>query len=413
VFFKRELEKNFDVLAKNKRPFYLLGFMFFFWTLFDGLIAYIAPILITSRGFSATEMGLIIASSNIFGLIFDFILVRFLKNTNYRRLFLIVYLLCFAYPIFLWLSKSVGVFLISMMIWGLYGDLNNFAIYNFLGRHSKEEDHCRDSGIVDLSRGLGYLIAPIISGILVVEAIDFFPVSLSISFLAISMTLFVLLIGLKIKEESTILEHKAHNYNFLKELSVLRKIGKLLLPVLLFNIAIHIFDALIWTIGPIYSQNFPNFEDFGGFFMTAYSLPTLLFLWLADPVSKRFGKKRTAYLSFFLGCVFVLPLAVVSNPVPILIFMFISSIVSALAWPAIRGAFTDYIAESPSYGKEIETLNDLSCNVGYIIGPIIGGIMVDNIGYNNMFLVISIAGMSLTLFLFLITPRNIRVVVHR
>lgn len=413
MFLKKDLEKNFASLAKNKRPFYLLGLMFFFWTLFDGLIAYIAPILITSRGFSVTQMGLIIASSNIFGMMFDFVLVKYLRSANYRRLFLLVYLLCFAYPVFLWFSKSIGMFLMSMMIWGLYGDLNNFAIYNFLGRHSKEEDHCKDSGIVDMSRGLGYLMAPIVAGILVVKAIDFFPVSLSLSFLAISMVLYVLITGLKIKEESAVAEHKAHDYAFFKEITILKKIGGLLFPVLLFNVAIHIFDALIWTIGPIYSQNFPDFKDFGGYFMTAYSLPTLMFLWLSEPMSKKLGKKRTAYLSFLLGCIFTLPIAFLSQPVPILISMFLASVASALSWPAIRGTFTDYMAESPGYNKEIGTLNDLSNNVGYIIGPIIGGIMVDNIGYGNMFLVISIAGISLALFLFLITPRSIRVVLHR
>jgi len=139
MFLKKDLEKNFASLAKNKRPFYLLGLMFFFWTLFDGLIAYMPPILITDRGFSVTEMGLIIASSNIFGMIFDFVLVKYLRSANYRRLFLLVYLLCFAYPIFLWFSKSLGMFLISMMIWGLYGDLNNFATYNFWEDIQKRE----------------------------------------------------------------------------------------------------------------------------------------------------------------------------------------------------------------------------------------------------------------------------------
>ena len=139
MFLKKDLEKNFASLTKNKRPFYLLRLMFFFWTLFDGLIAYIAPILITDRGFSVTEMGIIIASSNIFGMIFDFVLVKYLRSANYRRLFLLVYLLCFAYPIFLWFSKSLGMFLISMMIWGLYGDLNNFATYNFWEDIQKRE----------------------------------------------------------------------------------------------------------------------------------------------------------------------------------------------------------------------------------------------------------------------------------
>ena len=111
-----------------------------------------------------------------------------------------------------------------MMIWGLYGDLNNLAVYNFLGRHSKEEDHCKDSVIVDLGRGLGYLIAPLIAGALVVEAIDFFPLSLSISFLIISMVVYVLITRLKIKEESAVVEHETHNDIFLEKLIYCEKL---------------------------------------------------------------------------------------------------------------------------------------------------------------------------------------------
>lgn len=413
MWFKNNLDKRISGLNWRGKHFYLLGFMFFFWTLFDGLIAYLAPILITSRGFTTTQMGIIIATSNIFGVVFDLILVKYLKNTGYRRLFFIVYILCFAYPIFLWLSKEVGMFLISMMIWGLYGDLNNFAIFDFLSRHSKEENHCRDSGIVDMTRGMGYLMAPIISGMLIVKTVDFFPISLSISFLAISMMFYLMIGGLKIKEESGVAEYKAHRYSFFREIKVLREIGKVLLPVLIFNVAIHAFDALIWTIGPVYSQNFPQFKDFGGFFMTAYSLPSLMFMWLVEPVSKKIGKKRTAYLSFLLGCLLIFPITFSKEPIFILGLMFLSSIASSLAWPAIRGAFTDYIAESPHYGREITTLNDFSCNIGYIVGPIIGGLMVDRVGYGNMFFISAITGMSLTLFLFLITPRKIQVVIHR
>ena len=412
MFSKNGWQKNFVSLVKNKKAFYLLGIMLFFWTLFDGLMTYVTPVLITSRGFSVAQMGLIIASSNIFGVIFDFVLIKFLRSANYRRLFLVIYLLCFAFPIFLWFSKNIGMFLISMMIWGLYGDLDNLAVYNFLGRHSKEEDHCNDSVIVDLGRGLGYLIAPLIAGALVVEVIDFFPLSLSISFLIISMAVYVLITRLKIKEESAVVEHEIHDDIFLEKINILRKIGKLLFPVLLFNMALYIYDALIWTIGPIYSQNFPDFKDFGGYFIAAYSLPSFIFLWLSA-VSKKLGKKRTAYLAFLLGCILLLPITFLSKPIPILIFMFLSSTASAMSWPAMMATFTDYIAESPSYNKEIGTLNDLSNNLGHIIGPIIGGIMVDKIGYGNMFLAISVAGILLVGYLFLITPRNIRVVLDK
>ena len=34
-----------------------------------------------------------------------------------------------------------------------------------------------------------------------------------------------------------------------------------LLPVLLFMVTLYLFDATFWTIGPLFSQNFPEFKQ--------------------------------------------------------------------------------------------------------------------------------------------------------
>ena len=91
---------RFDfVLNRYQKVIYSAALLLLFWALFDGFLAYILPVQITRLGFSATSMGLILSASNVFGLIFDFFLARYLTNTNYRRLFLMVFALCFVYPI--------------------------------------------------------------------------------------------------------------------------------------------------------------------------------------------------------------------------------------------------------------------------------------------------------------------------
>ena len=41
----------------NNRHIYLLSFMILFWTLFDSIMTYITPLVITKQGFSDTIMG--------------------------------------------------------------------------------------------------------------------------------------------------------------------------------------------------------------------------------------------------------------------------------------------------------------------------------------------------------------------
>lgn len=395
---------------------YSAGMLLMFWAVFDGILAYILPVLITDLGYTATQMGLLIASSNIFGALFDFVLAKFITNTNYRRLFLVIYGLCFIYPLLLWQAKTIPLFLISMFIWGLYGDLQTFAQFDFVNRRVKKENYSQSVGVMDVFKCLGYLIAPIVAGLVVIETIDFFPFSLSLSFLLISLIFYLILVQLSPKRDSAEYDQtpKYTKYNFFKEFKVIKSVGKILWPVLLFNVLLHIFDSAIWTIGPLFAQYFDtNFKDFGGYFMAAYMLPSVTMGWLVGTLCRRFGKKKTAMVSFFLSCLFMIPISFLKIPSLIIFFMLVSSIGSSLAWPALRSAYSDYINESHSYSKEIEGLNDFSSNIGYIIGPIVGGVMADLAGVQNVFTILAVAGVIAVEILFLITPKHIQVVIHR
>jgi len=385
--------------------------MFFFYTLFDGLLAYILPIHITNLGFSNTEMGLIIGSSNIFGLIFDFLLAKYITNTHHRRLFLVVYGLCFLYPLLLWSAKTLPLFMIAMSVWGLYGDLNNFATFDLVSRRAKFDDHSKMFGIFGVFRSLGYLIAPLIAGAIIVKAITFFPFSLALSFIITTFIFYLILVQVSPKKDSPEFDHtpKYRKYNFIREFHLLKNVAKILYPVLFFSIILCVFDAVFWTIGPIFSEGFASFSDFGGLFMAAYTLPVLFVNWFIKPITARFGKKRTALIAFFFGNLFLLPIGFISSPIPIIIFVFISSLVSSIAWPAIEGAYADYITESHAYQKEIEGLNDITANIGYIIGPIFGGFMADFVGVKQVFLPLIIFNLFIVLILLKVTPKTITV----
>jgi MFS family permease len=356
-------------------------------------------------------MGLIIGSSNIFGLIFDFLLAKYITNTNYRRLFLIVYGLCFIYPLLLWSAKTLPLFMIAMSVWGLYGDLNNFATFDFVSRRSKFVDHSKTFGVIGVFRSLGYLIAPLIAGVIVVKTITFFPFSLALSFIIVTFIFYLILVQISPKKDSLEFDHtqKYRKYNFIREFYLLKNIAKILSPVLFFSVLLCIFDAVFWTIGPIFSKAFTNFSDFGGLFMTAYTLPVLFVSWFIKPITAHFGKKRTALIAFFLGNLFLLPITFISNPAPILIFIFLSSLISSVAWPSLEGAYADYITESNAYQKEIESLNDVTANIGYIIGPIFGGFMADFVGIKHVFLPLVLVNLFVVLILLKFTPKTITV----
>src|SRR5476651_1631208 len=95
-------------------PLHIVCIMLFFWSLFDGIGSYIAPLAITDDGLSKTMLGLVIGSSSFFGAIFDFLMSKYLRNTHFRRIYLLMFALCFTYPLILWHAKTIWIFLIAM-----------------------------------------------------------------------------------------------------------------------------------------------------------------------------------------------------------------------------------------------------------------------------------------------------------
>ena len=404
IFFKQTFSLSQKLLST-------VCLMILFWAIFNGIVCYIIPLFITDLGFSKTVMGLLIASSNVFGAIFDFLLCKFLRNTHYRRLFFILYILSFIYPLLVWSSKTLPIFIISMAVWGLYGDIKNFASFDFIGNHYKR-NNCQRFGILGIFESVGYLLAPIFAGILMTNVINSLPFIFATIFVFISYLFYLVLVKLSSRNQE-VPEVRYRRANFFREFVLWRKIGDILLPVLIFNTLLFIFDATFWAIGPLLSLEFPSFKDFSGFFMAIYILPTLLIGWFVNKITRKYGKKRTAHVAFLIGNIFLLPLFFLKEPVIILITIFFSSFFASFAWPALRSAYADYIYESDKYDKEIESLNDFSTNLGYIIGPIMAGFIADRIGINSTFTLLGIFNIIFVVYLIFITPKSINVVVKK
>jgi len=412
MFFLKNVTTKINKFPLDKKIFLNLIILILFWAIFDGTVSYTAPLFLTSLGLTKTQMGLIIASSSVFGAAFDFFLSKVCKNIHYRRLFLFMYILCFIYPFILWSSsKIIFMSIIAMAVWGFYYDLMNFSVFDFIGNHSESENSQR-FGIAAIFKNIGVLIAPILAGFLITDVITFTPFIVALIFISISFLFYLVLAKLSLNDK---FRYQSHNYqsNFFHEFALWKKIGHIIFPVLFFYTLIYIFDATFWVIGPIFAQNFPQFKDFGGLFMSMYTLPTLLVCWFVSKFTSKFGKKRTAFVSFLIGNILLIPLFFLKNPVVILITVFFSSVAASMAWPAINSACGDYIYESQKFDKEIEGLSDFSINLGYVIGPILAGFIADKVSTNFTFSFLAVVNIIFVILLLIFTPKNIKISVSK
>lgn len=390
------------------RPLIVTSFMLMFFALFDGINAYAVPLLLLQTGISKSATGLIMSTSSAAGAIFDLLLLRFVKKTNYRRIYLMMFGLAGLYPIVLYNAHVVGIFIIAMALWGMYFDLLQFGNLDFVSRRENKHDHAASFGVMESFRAAGYLLAPLLAGVLIVDAVGWEIGGLSYIFLAAGFLLYLLLRYItKHSKKEKIADYTFHHKGMFVELKILKKVGFHILPLIILAMFLNVHDAFFWTIGPLVSEDLSSTSQIGGLFLTLYFLPMLLAGWLIGRISRRLGRHKTAYLSLGLGSFVLVGMFIASSTISILLIVFLSSLLSALAWPAMRGLLSDSITDSPKAEPEIEGLGDFAGNTGYIIGPALAGFTAEFLGEFQAFGLLGLIGILVAGALMLFTKKQL------
>ncbi len=401
--------KLFDWRRQYKLLF-TLCLMFLFWTLFDGMVSYVSPLAISQAHLSDTLVGIIIASSSVFGALFDLFLSKFLNNTHFRRVYILMFVLCGSVPLILWTAKSIPFFVLAMAIWGFYYDLMNFGTLDFVGRRAKESERATHFGRLSIFKELGYMLAPLVAGLVIGNSgiIDAKPIVLMYVFLVAALLFFVVVMSISLTErEEYIKDERIRSRNIFVEIYLWRRFGKILFPALILFTLLNIFDSFFWTLGPLIAQSYTQLKPFGGLFLTVYVLPSLLVGWFVGTITKKFGKRRTAYVAFFVSALILAIFSQIHNPYAILGDVFFSSIFLGLSFPSLDGAFSDYLAEVSRNEREIEAMGDFYTNIGYVVGPVAAGVLADKVGIAGAFSVLGIISAVCAALLFLLAPRKI------
>ncbi|MFA6525394.1 MAG: MFS transporter [Patescibacteria group bacterium] len=396
--------------GNQHRSLYALSIMILFWTMFDTVVTYVTPLILTEHGLSNTIMGIIIGSSSVFGALFDLIITKIAPQATFRRLFLAMFAICLVYPLILWQAKSIWMFLLAMALWGVYYDLVNFGKFNFIGRFQKESEHSSSFGVTEVFRAIGVSLAPVFVGITIVSVVTWQSFVLSWIFLGIGVIFYLLLATITRKQNPIIkFEEKKQILRPRTNYRLLWKIGKTMLPVLIATFVLYSIEGFYWTVGPLFAEDAFLGGPYAGLFLTAFGIPPLFTGWFVGSITKRFHKKRTAFFSLLIGSSLIALFAFIPTPFLTIPLNFIVGIFIALSYPALGGAFADYVAERPGVEKDIIALEDMATNAGYVIGPMIAGMLADMVGFANAFTAVGVCGAVVAIFLIWKTPKNITI----
>lgn len=402
------LSEAYHHLKISHRALYQLALVVLFWTIFDDIMSYLAPLIMTQRGLSDSMMGIIYSSSSVAGALFDYVMSRWVKRTTFRRILLVMFALCALYPLLLWQAKTIWLMVFAMVWWGVYFDLYSYAAFDFVGRYEQEEKHAASFGVLQVFRALGGILAPLLVGLVVLDRVDFKPFALAWVFLGIGAIFLVLL--LLHRQRAVIhrqLEPRPPRRSF-HELAIWRKVGRTLFPVLSLTFFLYVMEAFFWTLAPLYSEQL-KLRTFGGLLLAAYTLPAIFVGWYVGRLTKRWGKKRTAFIALMLGSGIVALFGVIHTPYLLVGAAFIASCFISLSQPSIEGAYANYVAETPDAEREIEALQDFMVNLGYVVGPLIAGFLAQAIRIPAAFSALGVIGVVVALVLLKFTPRSITV----
>jgi MFS family permease len=278
-------------------------------------------------------------------------------------------------------------------------------MFDFIARHSRRRAHAAGFGMVQVFRALGLFLAPLILGFVAADALGWLPLKLYWIYLAGGLVCFWLVLAAVPRRTGD--DHQApHRKRFGAEVRIWRKLALVFSPVFLLTIFLFIIDAFFWTLGPLYGES-PHMTHLGGFFLAAYTLPAFVVGWIVGPLTARFGKHRTAYWCLCIGSLLLSMFFVVPQGVAVLALVAGASFFVGLALPSVNAIYAEYISKRPNEEGEIESMEDFSANISYVIGPILAGYLADQAGIPVAFSLIGAAGVILALVLLARKSSNI------
>jgi len=391
--------------------FLIFSVMKMFYYLGDAIMSYMAPLMISENVSSAFLMGLVIAISSFCGFFCDFLFAQNFRGKHFAFFYKYLIILAISFPaILIIFPEHLLVFMGVMIIWGIYYEFGVFANFHFIEEKVKMEEHAQAWGLVEITRAFAYSLGPIIAGFLLLQS-NKTALLIALFFFLLSATVFKIYLWVyppkKVAEERAVEKLRKHCHSrthFKVWLTLFRRIW----PIYLFLVLLFLIDSCFWTVGVLLSEEVKAYSFWGSFILPAYTLPSLFLGFLAGIFAKPFGKKKIAFGAALLGGICFALLAFVSQPILMVLLVFVASCFISLAWPQILATFEDYVVRLKEFGVDMVALQGSTGSLSYVLGPIVAGFLASLLGNKTTFIFMGILLFIFSFFLLIFLPRKIR-----
>jgi len=389
-------------------PFMLYTLMIFFVIVADSCMSYYAPVVMTQTLGSETMMGVILATSSTFGMLFDFLFSKAFgdkKSNFFTKMFLATAVF---FPLSFLLYRAIPSFLFGMFIWGLYYEGIVFSNFHAVHEYVQPRQHAWAWTLLSMMKGLGVVVGSFMASQLMTINLNY-PFYFTVATFGCGAVVFLIR---KITQH-TVVKHVAQQlaapvkHSFTSELKIWRAHAFLLWPLLIMIMMSVFIDATFFSIGPLFAEELGKTQKIGSTFVTMYTLGSLLFTFTATYFAHFRGKKRAAYFAGYLAGIGLFLMSFLTNVWLILGVTFLSSACVAIMATELNAIFEDYIVRSP-FGHDLVGLIAIMASFAYVVGPIFNGFVGERISAQFVFSVWGILLSCISVVAFAIVKRKVR-----
>jgi MFS family permease len=402
----RSLRFGFNSAKINSRIFYYCVTILFFY-IADSIMSYTTPSYLRDNLTSTTLMGVVFATSSIVGFVTDFLLGVLFSGKRHRFFLKWAIVLAIGFPLgYLLFPANIITFIIGLALWGIYYELLNFANSQFVVENDKFHNPEVIWSIIFFFRAISITFGPILASTLI-------NISYSASFivaivcLIISATLLVFNPTQRSQENFEI--KKIERLTIFKEFQIWSIFSKRIWLLLLFMFCVVLIDSAIWSIGVLLSEQlFDTNGGIPGLLLVLYGMPLFFMGFFVKKVAAPFGKKRAAFITALVAAILLTLVGFTNEYYIIAILIFLFACFFAVSIPEIKGVFADLDNRVHKSRTSLIGLESSMFSIGYVIGPILSGLLADKFGIQLSFSILGMLLITVTLLCIVFVPRKIK-----
>jgi len=293
-------------------------------------------------------------------------------------------------------------------MWGIYYEFLSFSQQSFVISTENRESFSKDWGLVSIIIGVGSLVGPIVGSLLVhEELVNSATIIVALDFMAIIFAILLIYSEKKGKKIEVIEEELKMSIS--KELIYWFVLVKRIWPPIVVGLAMTFISATFWTIGPLFGEKLLGDAGLDWLVVVIFILPTVPGAIILSKLKIIQHKKVISEVGLLLAGISMACIFLVQNNIVFVLFLILLlGLFLSFTWPLNEAVYSDITDRAGTNKLHITAITRANTSIGYVIGPLLAGLLADKTDYYIAFSIVGLAVVVISAILIVFTPKKLK-----